>query len=85
MDLAVLIDTIHSSVTPLATPHRVLLTKVDTRCLGEAHEAKNTLVQLGIPACNNFIRAYKAHERAALDGMGITQWRGNNAREAKSD
>jgi len=85
MDLAVLIDTIQKAVTPLGRPHRVLLTKVDTRCLGEAQEAKNTLVQLGIPVCNNFIRAYKAHERAALDGMAITQWRGNNAREAESD
>ena len=85
MDLAVLIDTIQKAVTPLGTPHRVLLTKVDTRSLAEAQEARNTLVKLGIPACNNFIRAYKAHERAALEGMAITQWRGNNAREAESD
>jgi chromosome partitioning protein len=85
MDLAVLIDTIQKAVTPLGTAHRVLLTKVDTRSLAEAYEAKNTLVQLGIPTCNNFIRAYKAHERAALDGVAITQWRGNNAREAESD
>ncbi|GAX43229.1 cobyrinic acid a,c-diamide synthase [Tolypothrix sp. NIES-4075] len=85
MDLAVLIDTIQKAVTPLGTPHRVLLSKVDTRSLTEAQEAKNTLIQLGIPACNNFIRAYKAHERAALEGMAITQWRGNNAREAESD
>ncbi|MEO0843247.1 MAG: ParA family protein [Cyanobacteria bacterium J06643_5] len=85
MDLAALIDTVKEAVTPVGTPHRVLLTKVDTRSLREALEAQNTLLNLGIPACNAFIRIYKAHERAALDGVAITQWRGKNAREAESD
>ena len=85
MDLAALIDTVKEAVTPAGTPHRVLLTKVDTRSLKEAIEAQNTLLSLGIPACNAFIRIYKAHERAALDGVAITQWRGKNAREAESD
>jgi chromosome partitioning protein len=85
MDLAVLVETVREAVTPVGTPHRVLLTKVDARSIGEAQEAKNTLTQLGIPAFNNFIRTYKAHERAALEGVAITQWRGSNAREAHSD
>jgi chromosome partitioning protein len=85
MDLAVLIDTVREAVTPVGVAYRVLLTKVDTRSLGEALEAQNTLMQLGIPACKAFIRIYKAHERAALEGVAITQWRGNNAREAQSD
>ena len=85
MDLAALIDTVKEAVTPAGTPHRVLLTKVDTRSLREAIEAQNTLLSLGIPACNAFVRIYKAHERAALDGVAITQLRGKNAREAESD
>lgn len=85
MDLAALIDTVKEAVTPTGTPHRVLLTKVDTRSLREAIEAQNTLLSLGIPACNAFVRIYKAHERAALDGVAITQLRGKNAREAESD
>ncbi len=85
MDLAVLIDTVRETVAPTKIPHRVLLTKVDTRSLKEALEAQNTLMQLGIPACNAFIRTYKAHERAALEGMAISQWRGKNAKEANSD
>ncbi len=85
MDLAALIDTVKEAVTPSGTPHRVLLTKVDTRSLREAIEAQNTLLSLGIPACNAFVRIYKAHERAALDGVAITQLRGKNAREAESD
>ena len=85
MDLAALIDTVKEAVTPVGTPHRVLLTKVDTRSLREALEAQNTLLNLGIPACNAFVRIYKAHERAALDGVAITQLRGKGAREAESD
>ncbi len=85
MDLAALIQTIREAVTPVGVAHRVLLTKVDARSLGEAREAQNTLMELGIPACNAFIRTYKAHERAALEGMPITQWRGKNAQEAQAD
>ena len=85
MDLAALIQTIREAVAPVGVAHRVLLTKVDARSLGEAREAQNTLMELGIPACHAFIRTYKAHERAALEGMPITQWRGKNAQEAQAD
>ncbi len=85
MDLAVLIETVKRAITPAKVAHRVLLTKVDTRSMGEALEAQKTLRELGIPVCTAFVRAYKAHERAALEGMTITQWRGNNGREAEAD
>jgi chromosome partitioning protein len=85
MDLAALIETVKATVMPVGVAYRVLLTRVDPRSLGEALDAQNTLMELGIPACNAFVRAYKAHERAALDGKPITRWRGNNAKEAESD
>lgn len=85
MDLAVLVETVKQAITPAKVAHRVLLTKVDTRSLGEALEAQKTLRELGIPVCTAFVRAYKAHERAALEGMTITQWRGRNGREAAAD
>jgi chromosome partitioning protein len=85
MDLAALIETVRRAIVPQGIAHRVLLTKVDPRSLGDALEAQSTLMELGIPACNAFIRMYKAHERAALDGVAITQWRGKNAREAEAD
>lgn len=85
MDLTALIDTVKQAVIPAGRSYRVLLTRVDPRSLGEALEAQNTLMELGIPACNAFVRAYKAHERAALDGMSILEWRGRNAREAEAD
>lgn len=85
MDLAALITTVKSAVSPSGIAHRVLLTKVDSRSLGEALDAQNTLLELKIPACHAFIRAYKAHERAALEGFPISQWRGKNAKEARAD
>jgi chromosome partitioning protein len=85
MDLAALIETVKAAVMPAGVAHRVLLTKVDPRSLAEALDAQNTLMELGIPACHAFIRAYKAHERAALDGVAISKWRGKNAKEAEAD
>lgn len=85
MDLAALVETVKVAVMPAGVAYRVLLTRVDPRSVNEALEAQNTLMELGIPACNAFVRAYKAHERAALEGVSISQWRGKNAREAESD
>jgi len=85
MDLAALVETVREVVQPRQVAHRVLLTRVDPRSLNEALEAQNTLMELGIPACNAFVRAYKAHERAALEGVAVSQWRGKNAREAEAD
>lgn len=85
MDLAVLVETVKSAVRPAGVPHRVLLTRVDPRSINEAKEAQSTLMELGIPACRAFIRAYKAHERSALEGVAITQWRGRQAKEAEAD
>jgi chromosome partitioning protein len=85
MDLTALIQTVKRAILPVGVAHRVLLTRVDVRSWGEAKEAQNTLKELGIPACKTFVRAYKAHERAALEGLPIAQWRGRQAREAESD
>ncbi|HEY9699747.1 MAG TPA: ParA family protein [Trichocoleus sp.] len=85
MDLSALIETVKQAVIPSGVSHRVLLTRVDPRSLGEALEAQNTLLSMGIPACHAFIRAYKAHERAVLEGQSMIQWRGRNGREAEAD
>ena len=85
MDLVVLIETIRKVIEPVGTAYRVLLTRVDSRRLKEALEAQNTLKELGIPAFDNFIRAYKAHERAVLEGKSIIQLQGENALLAQAD
>lgn len=85
MDLSALIETIKRAVKPTGVAHRVLITRVDPRSQADAVEAQTTLAELGIPVCQTFIRAYKAHERAALEGASILQWRGRNAKEARAD
>lgn len=85
MDLAALITTIKTAILPSGVAHRVLLTKVDSRSLAEATEAQKTLSSLDIPACETLVRTYKAHERAALEGVPITYWRGTNVKEAQTD
>ncbi len=85
MDIAALVQAVRKTIAPAGVPHRVLLTKVDSRSLGEALEAQNMLMELDIPACYAFVKSYKAHERAALEGVPITQWKGRNALEARAD
>ena len=85
MDLAALVNTIKTAIAPAGIAHRVLLTKVDSRSLSEAVDAQQTLNSLNIPACEAIIRTYKAHERAALEGVPITHWRGANVKEAQAD
>jgi len=85
MDLIALIQTVKAVVAPSKIAHRVLLTRVNPRGSSEARDAQKTLAELGIPAFKTFIRAYKAHEKATLEGMPISQWRGRNADEAEAD
>lgn len=85
MDLTALIETVRQVIAPAKVPHRVLLTKVDPRSLGDALDAQKSLMDAGIPVFNAFIRGYKVHERAPLEGVPITQAKGKNAKEAASD
>lgn len=85
LDLSALIETVRTLIKPQGVPHRVLLTRVDPRSLREALDAQNTLLELGIPAFHAFVRLYKAHERAALEGLAITQAKGQQSREAATD
>jgi chromosome partitioning protein len=85
MDLTALIETVRSALAPAQVAHRVLLTKVDPRSLNDALDAQKSLMDAGIPVFNAFIRGYKVHERAPLDGVPITHAKGKNAKEAASD
>ena len=85
MDLVALIETVRSAITPSKVPHRVLMTKVDPRSLGDAFEAQKSLQEAGIPVFKNVIRAYKAHERCPLEGVPIINAKSHNSREAASD
>ncbi len=85
MDLQALIETVRIAIASTNVPYRVLLTKVDTRSINDAFDAQKSLIEAGIPVFNTFIRAYKVHQLTPLEGVPITQAKGNNAREAASD
>ncbi|PYE51029.1 ParA family protein [Deinococcus yavapaiensis] len=85
MDLSVVIETVRRAIQPTGVPYRVMLTRVDPRALNEALEALSTLTDINVPAFHAFVRAYKAHERAALDGVPIHAYRGANAKEGARD
>jgi chromosome partitioning protein len=85
MDLAALIRTIRQVVIPSQITHRVLLTKVNSRGLREAQEAQQTLLQCQIPVYYTVIRNLKIHERAAMAGLPISQYKGPAAAPAAAD
>jgi chromosome partitioning protein len=58
---------------------------VDPRSIKEALDAQNTLLDLNIATCHAFVRLYKAHEKAVLEGTSITQLKGKQAKEAETD
>lgn len=85
MDLTALMGTVRDTISPSGIPHRVLLTRVDSRSLNEALEAQSALMGQKIPVFHAFVRSYKAHERAALEGVPIIALKAANAREAEAD
>jgi len=85
MDLTALIETVKNVVSPVGVTHRVLLTKVDPRSLNDALDAQKSLMETQLPVFNSFIRSYKIHERAPLNGFSIIKAKGKNAANAASD
>jgi chromosome partitioning protein len=83
--MAALISTIRDVIGPTGVPHRVLLTRVDPRSLNEAMEALGTLGEAGVATFHAVVRAYKAHERASLNGVAIDTYVGAGAKEAAGD
>lgn len=81
LDLASVIETVRG----IGKDHRVLLVKVDPRSLREAAEVWRSLKSAGVPVFKNIIREYKAYERAALEGVSITDYRGPYSDEAQKD
>lgn len=85
MDLAALVRTVRQVVVPTKIAHRVLLTRVNSRGLREAQEAQQTLLEFQIPVYYTVIRNLKIHERAALAGLPITQFKSKAAAPAAAD
>lgn len=85
LDLAALVQTVKTVIGPAGAAHRVLLTQVDPRSLREALDAQTHLLGVGVPSFGAFVRLYKLHERAPLEGVPVTAMRGPHAVEAVGD
>jgi len=69
-----LIRTVTDVIVPRGVPYRVLLNIVDPRSPGETDDARAMLDAQGIPYFDATVREYKAHERAPLEGIVVTQY-----------
>ena len=85
LDIQALIKTVQTLVAPAKVTHRILLTIVDPRSLGDALDAQESLMEAGIPVFSSFIRAYKVYERIPDEGIPIVDAKGKNAGVAASD
>ena len=81
LDLASVIETARG----LKIRYKVLLVRVDPRSVNDALDVMGELRKAAIPVFNAFIRQYKAHERASLEGVPITAWRGPFQAQAEGD
>lgn len=86
LSLLPLINTYRTIVEPVKKDYRVVLTRVDSRSLEDVSDAKDILQEEGILVCNAFVRTYKTHERAAIDGSVVTNYdNGRIAQKAAAD
>jgi chromosome partitioning protein len=74
LTLVPLLRTVAEVVAPRRAPHRVLLNIVDPRNRGECDEARALLGRHAIPCLESTVRRYRAHERAPLEGLVVTQY-----------
>jgi chromosome partitioning protein len=61
-------------LAPRGIKHRVLLNIVDPRSPADLDEARDLLRRHAVPFLQATVRRYRAHERAPLDGVVITQY-----------
>lgn len=69
------LDTIRNFIEPRRIPYRVVLNKVDPRSAElDVEDIRTYLSDRDIPIFDTFIRMYKAHERAPLRGVFVTDY-----------
>lgn len=69
-----LIRSVRDVILPRGVPYRVLLNIVDPRSPTELTEARQLLDGQRIATFTAAVREYKAHKRAPLDGLVVTQY-----------
>jgi chromosome partitioning protein len=76
LDMMAVQQTIKTVIKPSGIRFKVLLTRVNPLSKAEVMEVAQSFREAGIPVFERPIRAYKAYERAALEGRIITQLAG---------
>lgn len=76
-----LINTYRGVVEPSSVDYRVVLTQVDSRSLEDASDAREMLEGQGLKVCRAYVRSYKTHERAPINGSVVTTY--DNSRIAQ--
>lgn len=66
-------NTITHLVKPAAVPYRVLLTRVDSKALGDVDEVRALMTKLEHPIFRAFARTLKAHSIAVIENTTILQ------------
>lgn len=79
-----LLRSVRDVVDPHGVPYRVLLNLVDPRSSTEIEEAKQLLDAAGVPTFITAVREYKAHKRAPLEGLVVTQYSGRDRYAGKA-
>jgi len=79
-----LLRSVRDVVDPHGVPYRVLLNLVDPSSSTEVEEARQLLDTAGVPTFITAVREYKAHKRAPLDGLVITQYSGRDRYAGKA-
>ena len=79
-----LMRSVRDVVVPRGVPYRVLLNIVDPRSPSEVQDARALLGAQDVAAFSNVVREYKAHKRAPLDGLVVTQYPATDRYAAKA-
>jgi chromosome partitioning protein len=74
LTLVPMLRTITEVIAPRSIVHRVLFNIVDPRSPADLDEARALLRRHAVPYLQATVRRYRAHERAPLDGLVITQY-----------
>lgn len=75
--LGPLVRTVKQLVIPAGVDYRVLINKVDPRVPGDAHDTAELLDNAELRHFRGYVRSYKLHSTAPIDGRVVTQYPGD--------
>lgn len=76
-----LVRTWKDVVDPTGTAYSVLLTRADPRVPRDVEDTRELLQKLGLAVLTPYVRSYKVHERASIDGTVVTGYEKNRMSE----